>query len=194
MWKMMASTSALQRQLLLWGILDLGIWQILSLTSLPVSRSGSFVRLLSELLSKPLSSADGPNHWLPWSGYQIHICCPPPVIITPIIAINDLKTFNLAQTFTLIRTPMFFVNTIIFVPCPLLRYLHHNRLYHYHWPGLSALLGTLAPSRHPGFGLALSCFAAVTNPQPAPISEPARPSTISFIHMQYPIHDQPWHP
>ena len=54
----------------------------------------------------------------------------PPVIITPIIAINDLKTFNLAQTFTLIRTPMFFVNTIIFVPWPWLRYLHHNRLYH----------------------------------------------------------------
>ena len=98
MWKMMASTSALQRQLLLWGILDLGIWQILSLTSLPVSRSGSFVRLLSELLSKPLSSADGPNHWLPQLS-DPHLLPQPPSLSRTIIAIiKDLITFNLDQT------------------------------------------------------------------------------------------------
>ena len=50
---------------LLRAILDFGLWQIFSLTWLPVSRSGSFVILLSEPLSKPLSSTDGPNHWLP---------------------------------------------------------------------------------------------------------------------------------
>ena len=102
----------------------------------------------------------------------------PPVIITPIIAINDLKTFNLTQTMTLIRTPMFFVNTIIFVPCPLLRYLHHNRLYHYHWPGLSPLLGTLAPSRHPGFGLA----------------PPALPPSLILNQPQYPNHPPSQYP